>query len=203
MMTNMLRGRVSSEAVDENRFSIYSPEWYFTRYTDLMVSDLNAEIPIKHGLTLADALAFVDKKYGWNGILSDLKFDMALSAHRTKYWAFSQIGRIYLFSPVSVDMLMLFQKEFGDEEVGDLIEKKVRQLNYLRGQKTIEGELAEVIEATVRALSATHASVLFHNLIYSAIIDRSVELQASSRFLGQLITSKNGSDAVVRNYAIG
>jgi hypothetical protein len=46
-------------------------------------------------LMTADALAFVDKKYGWNGILSDLKFDMALSAHRTKYWAFSQIGRIY------------------------------------------------------------------------------------------------------------
>ena len=203
MFLDKMKGRMTTSECDENRFSIYSPEWFFARYTNLMKHDLTADVPMKHGLTLADALAFVDKNMGWNGNLADLKFDMALAAHRAKYWSYPQIGRIYTFSPVTVEMLMIFQKEFGDEEVSDLIDKKVRQLSHFRGHSYIEGELGEVIDATVKALSATHASVLFHNVVYSAIIDRAVDLKADARFLSQLITSKNGSDAVVRNYAIG
>lgn len=202
MFLDKMKGRMSTTECDENRFSIYSPEWFFSRHTDLMKHDLMAEVPIKHGLTLADALAFVDKNMGWNGNLSDLKFDMALAAHRAKYWSYSQIGRVYAFSPVTVEMLMIFQKEFGDEEVSDLIDKKVRQLAHFRGHSYIEGELSEVIDATVKALSAIHASVLFHNVVYSAIIDRAVDLKADGRFLSKLITMKSGSDAVVRNYAV-
>lgn len=201
MFTNTMRGRASSDAVDENRFSVYSPEWYFARYADLMVTDLSLEVPVKFGLTLADALAYVDKKSGWNGVLADLKFEWALSAQRALHWSYSRIGAVYGFSPVTVDILMIFKKAFGDEEVADIIERKVRQLNYFRGFKGQDGTVEEVIAETVKALSATHASVLFHNIIYSAVIDRACELKADSVLLSKLILSKNTSDAIVRSYS--
>lgn len=202
MFTNKMRGRVSSDAVDENRFLIYSPEWYFTRYTNLMMTDLTAEVPFKFGLTLAEALAYVDRKTGWNGILSELKFEWALAAHRALHWNFSHISKVYSFSPVTVDILMIFKKHFGDEEVADLIDRKIRQLNYFRGIPiSVDAELSEVLAETVRALSATHASILFHNILYSAVIDRAVELKSDAQVLSKLILAKNTSDAVVRSYA--
>jgi hypothetical protein len=203
MITNVLRGRATSDAVDENRFTVYSPEWFFARYTNLMVTDLNAAMPIKHGLNQADALAFVDEKTGWNGVLSELKFEWAVAAHRALHWNYSQIAKVYNFSPVTVDILMLFKKEFGDEEVADIIDTKIRQLNYFRGYPEATGELGEVVEATVKAMTASHASVLFHNILYSAVLDRSVQLKANSQFLSKLILSKNTSDAVVRSYSTG
>lgn len=203
MIMNVLRGRATSDAVDENRFSVYSPEWFFARYTNLMVSDLEATLPIKHGLTQADALAFVDEKTGWNGVLSDLKFEWAVAAHRALHWNYSQIVKVYNFSPVTVDMLMLFKSEFGDEEVADIIDAKARQLNYFRGYPEETGELAEVLASTVKALTANHASVLFHNILYSALLDKAITLKANSQFLSKLILSKNTSDAVVRSYSTG
>lgn len=203
MFTNMIRGRVSSDAVDENRFAVYSPEWYFARYTNFTVTDMDADIPIRFGLTLADALAYVDKSSGWNGILSELKYEWALTAHRALHWGYSHIGLVYGFSPVTVDILMIFKQEFGDEETADIIDRKVRQLNYFRGRGVAEGDVAEVIAAAVKALSAVHASILFHNVIYSAIIDRAVELKGNAQILSKLILAKNTSDAVVRSYSTG
>ncbi len=203
MMTNVLRGRVTSDAVDENRFAVYSPEWYFTRYTNFLVTDMTGETPVRFGLTLADALAYVDKNSGWNGVLADLKYEWALAAHRALHWGFSHIGKVYSFSPVTVDLLMIFKREFGDEEVADIIDRKVRQLNYFRGHNVAEGDVGEVIAAAVKALSAVHASILFHNVIYSAIIDRAVELKGNAQILSKLILAKNTSDAVVRSYSTG
>lgn len=201
MILKSLKGRITASATDENRFLIYSPEWFFAKYTKLTKTDLTASIPYIYGLTMADALAFVNKDMGWNGKLADLSFELALAAHRSKYWSLSQISKVYVFSPVTIDMLMLFQSAFGDEETSDVIDLKIRQLSYFRSQKTQETELLEVINELVKALSAVNVSVLFHNLIYSALIDRAVILKADALFLNKLILSKNGSDAVVRNYA--
>lgn len=201
MYINAMRGRVTSSAVDENRFTIYSPEWYFARYCQFAVTDLNREVPIKFGLTLADALAYVDRMSGWNGTLEDLKYDWALGAHRAMHWGASQIGVVYSFSPVTVDILMQFMQQFGIEEVSELIERKARQLNYFRGLPEGKGHLHEVVNSLVKALSKTQASVLFHNVVYSAAIDRAVELKANAQFLSKLIISKNTSDAVVRSYS--
>lgn len=65
MFIHHMRGRPTSDAVDENRFTVYSPEWYFARYCQFAVTDLNREVPIKFGLTLADALAYVDRTWRW------------------------------------------------------------------------------------------------------------------------------------------
>lgn len=203
MYMNKMRGRVTSDVVDENRYSLYSPEWYFTRYTDLLVTDLDRPIPVKFGLTLADALAYVSDRAGWNGVLADLKFEWALAAQRAMHWNYSRIGSIYGFSPVTVDILMIFKQQFGDEEVADIIDRKVRQLNYFRGHAEATGDVDEVIAETVKALSKVHASVLFHNILYSAVIDRAVELKGDAQFLSKLILSKNTSDAVVRSYSNG
>ena len=203
MITNVLRGRATSDAVDENRFTVYSPEWYFARYTNFMVTDMKADNPVRFGLTQADALAYVDKNSGWNGVLADLKYEWALSAHRALHWGFSHIGKVYSFSPVTVDLLMIFKREFGDEEVADIIDRKVRQLNYFRGHDIAEGDVSEVIAAAVKALSTVHAATLFHNVIYSAVIDRAVELKGNAQILSKLILAKNVTDAVVRSYSTG
>ena len=201
MFIHHMRGRPTSDAVDENRFLIYSPEWYFARYTNLMKHDEAAKPPIRFGLTLADALAFVDKDVGWKGVLSDLKYEWALAAHRAMHWKYSRIGLVYSFSPVTVDLLMIFKQRFGDEQTADIIEKKIRQLHKFRGYPENEGTLEDVTNDITRALSATHASVLFHNLIYSAIIDRAIELNAEADVLSRLVYAKYTSDAVVRSYS--
>ena len=201
MFIHHMRGRVSSAAVDENRFLVYSPEWYFARYTNLMKHDLEAKPPVRFGLTLADALAFVDKNAGWNGTLEDLKFEWALAAHRVKHWRYTNLSLVYSFSPVSVDLLMIFKQRFGDEEVADIVESKIRQLHRFRGLPEQEGDLEHILNQTVRALSASNVSVLFHNLIYSAIIDRAIALKAEADVLSRLVYAKNTTDAVVRSYS--
>lgn len=201
MMMNVLRGRASSDAADENRFAIYSPEWFFARYTGLMNNDLEREVPIKYGLTLSDALAFVPVETGWDRTFANLHLEMAIAGHRAKYWEFSNIDKIWLFSPVSVELIMPFLMKFGDDETGDIIDRKIRQLAYFRQSGNESEDLTVIINDTVRALSSSLASVLFHNLIYSGLIDRAIELEADAQFLSRLITSKTSSDAVVKSYA--
>lgn len=201
MMINVLRGRVTSDAVDENRFAVYSPEWFFTRFTNLLVTDMGRSEPLKYGLTLSDALAFVPAETGWDRTLPNLEFEMAVAGHRAKYWEFSNVNVIFQFSPVSVELIMPFLMKFGDDETGDLIDQKVRQLAYLRRAENESGDLTAIIEDSVRALSKAVASILFHNVIYSALLDRAVALEADAQFLSRLITTKNSSDAVVKSYA--
>jgi hypothetical protein len=114
---------------------------------------MTGETPVRFGLTLADALAYVDKNSGWNGVLADLKYEWALAAHRALHWGFSHIGKVYSFSPVTVDLLMIFKREFGDEEVADIIDRKVRQLNYFRGRMAVS-EICRIMEKTPAFQSA-------------------------------------------------
>jgi len=200
-MLDILRGRPTSDAVDENRFVVYSPEWFFTRYTKLLNTDLLRETPIKFGLTLSDALAFVPVETGWDRTFNNLEFGMAVAGHRAKYWEFSNINPIWTFSPVTVELIMPFLMKFGDDETSLIIDRKVRQLSYLR-QVPSEGlALTAVINDAITALTAPVFSLLLHNLLYSALIDRAVELESDSQFLSRLITAKSSSDAVVKSYA--
>ena len=179
-LTQLLNNNLSKQfdSLQANRFKYYSPEWYFTKYTGLLLNENVDGIPTVAGLTQEEALKYLDPEYSsWDGRIETLTIEQATRIHKLKYWIGTGINHIHVFAPEAVDPLMRFLQCFGEEETRLLIESKIKQIKLY----PVESEnVFDIIKGLSRLFSEHKLAAILKALMTNAVIGRAYELAADA-----------------------
>lgn len=179
-LTQLLNNNLSKQFdnLQANRFKYYSPEWYFAKYTGLLLNENVDGIPTVAGLTQEEALKYLDPEYSsWDGRIETLTIEQATRIHKLKYWIGTGINHIHVFAPEAVDPLMRFLQSFGEEETRLLIESKIKQIKLY----PVESEnVFDIIKGLSRLFSEHKLAAILKALMTNAVIGRAYELAADA-----------------------
>lgn len=196
-MNNIFRGKVHTTN-PENRFNIHSPEWYFTKYTNLMKNEPTRDDPIRYGLTYSQAVENLPNNVNLSDGLNSLDIDLAVYVHKKLFWEKSGIDIIYKYSRPLVELLMKFRDCFGNKRTLELITEVSKQLAYLINLENSE-DIDYNISSYMRITTINGTEYVLSQLLFSKIMDIFIKEKVSVDIINLLILYKSQIDTYIKS----
>lgn len=154
-----------------DKFLAFTKEWIFSQHTGFGEALDNTLLePTRYGLTQKQAIKNMPDKSNWNGVLKDLDADLAVKIHENVYWATTDIGLVFAFSPICASVLTKCLVICGKNVVAKIIDKASNSLCMVYGDGVAKVSAKEALQRVSKRHTTRHEDAQFYKLILAGII---------------------------------